>query len=73
LTVGKTRKSGHSEDEDVMVCQVDGDEMAKYAAVEGMQVNTGIGMMAGVGSLSFEALVWSGSVRRGLMSRERCL
>ena len=32
MTVGKTRKSGKSEDEGVMMYEVDGDEMAEYAA-----------------------------------------
>ena len=37
-----------------MICKVDGDEMAEYTpynpdVVEGMQVNIGIGTIAGVG------------------------
>ena len=41
MSVGKTRKRGQSEDEGVMICKVDGDEMAEYTpynpdVVEGM-------------------------------------
>jgi len=46
-------------------------EVCSPEVVEGMQVNIGIGMIAGVSLLNFEDLFWSGPVRRGLMSRER--
>jgi len=51
--------SGQSEDKGVMMCGVDGNKMVEYApeVVEGMQVNIGIGMIAGVGLLNFEDLV----------------
>ena len=37
--------------------------VCRPGVVEGMQVNTGIGVIEGVGLLSFEDLFWSGPMR----------